>query len=422
MAALADRRAHAAATALRDWWRPHRSAALATGTVLMVLAAVPRLAFELWRLLWSSGPNGAIDLKMFHSMVARWFAGVPIYEGIHYGDYPPASYVLLWPLLGWLAVPPARWLWAALSAALLAWLIAICVRGSEATTSAERRLVALLPLAMYATNVAIGNGQIILHTLTPLLAGILLLRRSPSGWRDDAIAALLILFALVKPSVSAPFFWLALVIPSRRRPAALVIAGYAALTVLAATFQTAGLVELFRGWLAMSERTVVSHGHANIHIWLTRLGASWLMPFASLILLLSMGVWSHRYRRADVWLMLGVAGLVARLWTYHGVYDDALVLPAMVALFRIARRGPLPDGSDAAAGLLFAINWALALAPASLLVFRAPWPFLFELALASTWIATLASLMIHARADQRADAQPPPLESTGITPPNRSAS
>src|SRR2546422_11175922 len=116
---------------------------------------------------------------MFHSMVARWFAGVPIYEGIHYGDYPPASYPLLWPLLGWLAVPPARWLWAALSAALLAWVIAICGRGSEATTSAGRRLGALLPLAMYATNVAIGNGQINLQWRTPLLAGILPRGRAP---------------------------------------------------------------------------------------------------------------------------------------------------------------------------------------------------------------------------------------------------
>jgi hypothetical protein len=404
MGTLGDRRAHAATT-LRAWWRAHRSAVLLTGSVLMLVAAVPRLAFELWRLVWSSGPNGAIDLKMLHSMVARWFAGVPIYEGINYGDYPPASYLLLWPLLGWLSVPAARWLWAALSAALLAWLVAICVRGSEATTSAERRLVALLPLAMYATNVAIGNGQLILHTLTPLLAGILLLRRSAGGWRDDAVAALLLLFALAKPTVSAPFIWLALVIPGRLRPAVLVIAGYAALSVLATTFQAAGLVELFRGWLAMSERTVVSGGHANIHIWLARLGEARLMPFASLLLLLSTGVWSYRHRAADVWVMLGVTGLVARLWTYHRVYDDALVLPAMVALVRIARRGPLPGGGDVAAGLLFAANWGLALAPASLLIFPAPWPFLFELALACAWTATLVFLMDHARTASQAPAE-----------------
>ncbi|MEZ4548252.1 MAG: hypothetical protein R3B51_11280 [Thermodesulfobacteriota bacterium] len=44
----------------------------------MVLLAVPRLSYQLWRLLVDTGANGALDLKMFSYWTALWFGDEPL--------------------------------------------------------------------------------------------------------------------------------------------------------------------------------------------------------------------------------------------------------------------------------------------------------------------------------------------------------
>ena len=83
----------------------------------MAIAALVWLAYQFWRLLlgdapiWPTSPSGAIDLKLMHQLVHEWFAGRRVYGELKTAVYPPATYVLLWPLVGWLDVGPARWLW-----------------------------------------------------------------------------------------------------------------------------------------------------------------------------------------------------------------------------------------------------------------------------------------------------------------------
>ena len=89
----------------------------------MAVAAVVWLGYESWRLLLQGGYWGAIDLRIYHRLVEQWFAGTPVYRNIGSAIHPPATYLLLWPLLGWLPVQAARWFWAATAAAALAWLI-----------------------------------------------------------------------------------------------------------------------------------------------------------------------------------------------------------------------------------------------------------------------------------------------------------
>jgi len=59
----------------------------------------------------SDGRPNAIDLKSRHDEVQRWFSGKPVYGGVR-ATYPPQSFVLLWPFLGWMTLSAARWLWA----------------------------------------------------------------------------------------------------------------------------------------------------------------------------------------------------------------------------------------------------------------------------------------------------------------------
>ena len=211
---------------LQDWWRKRRLPIFQGIIVLMAAATIWRMRAEFYRLLWETGRTGAIDLKNLHGWVTAWFAGQPIYEARWSAAYPPASYIMLWPFLGWLSLTPARWLWAITSVAALVAIVMLFLRVSGAGTRSERWFVALLVLSLTGTAVTIGNGQLILHILPALLAAVLLMERPRAGFSDELIVAGLFTWTLVKPSVAAPFLWVLLFGWKRWRPALLVLVGY----------------------------------------------------------------------------------------------------------------------------------------------------------------------------------------------------
>jgi hypothetical protein len=384
------------------WWDRYGTALLRLAVALMAAIALLKLGDELHRLLWASG-MGAIDLRLRHREVQRWFEGLPVY-GLFapMTAYPPASYAILWPLLGWLDLAPARWLWAATTVAALGGLAWLIVRASGADTPLERTVVVLMLLSMNATGSTIGNGQLMVHILPLLLAGLLALGRRPAGWHVDLLGASLYLIALVKPTVSAPFFWLVLFLYGRRRPGLFVIVGYAVLTLFAVAYQPVDLLSLLREWLAAGSAQAARGGYANVHVWLATLGlGEWTLP-ASVVLLLALGGWTYCYRRVDPWLLIGVVAIVARLWTYHRSYDDLLILLPMVALFRIAKRGPSTDGGAIPAGALLAVTMLTMLAPHRLLEYPPPWDVLYTGSHAAVWIVVLAFLLDRARREERA--------------------
>jgi len=179
----------------------------------MVIASIIWLGYQFWRLIFFDGHMGAIDLKQRYEEIRLWVECKNVYEGASTAVYPPASNVILWPLIGWMKIQPARWLWALTSMGSLYWLICIFLRESEAIESSERQFIALIPLATYGAGATIGNGQLIVHLMPALLSGLLLLREDKAKWKNDLAAACLLLFAFVKPSVAAPFFWIVLFVP-----------------------------------------------------------------------------------------------------------------------------------------------------------------------------------------------------------------
>ena len=76
--------------------------------VLGLIASV-RLGRAFLRLLFESGPSGAIDLKLRHEETLLWFSGGDVY-GLPRLTYPPGTYALLFPSLGWNNIDTARWL------------------------------------------------------------------------------------------------------------------------------------------------------------------------------------------------------------------------------------------------------------------------------------------------------------------------
>jgi hypothetical protein len=384
------------APAIREWWTRRNAVCWRLGIGVMLLGALWRVGSELPRLLWAEGYWEAGDLKFRHQEVARWFAGLPVYGVLQKADYPPATYAILWPFLGWLSLPHARELWAITMVLAIGGLAYLSMRESGASARLPAVFVALLACAMYPASSAIRMGQLTYHVLLALLVGLFLLRRRPvGGWTDLAVATLLV-FALVKPTVSAPFLWLVLFVPGRLRPIVLIASAYVALTVLAGAFQDASLPALLQAWVKQKELVNVRGGYANLSGWLTAVGLEkWLLP-AALLVLAGLGLWSWLHRRVDLWLQIGVTALVARLWIHHRVHDDLLILLPLIALFRLATRGPSPDGSDVTAGVLFAITWGAMLIPTGLVVHSRPMFAVVIAGLGALWLVVLAFLLRRA--------------------------
>lgn len=381
---------------LRAAWNDKRIAILRGAVILLGAYAALKLGDEFRRLLFETSGSGAVDLGIVRDQTRAWFEGNLVYVGNTLTPHPPATFVILYPFVGWLDFPSTRWLWAITTVPILGYLIAIALRASQAPTRLERALVALMLLAMNATGVAIGNGQLILHVLAALLTGLLWLRDS-NDWRRDVGAGILLALALVKLNIAAPFLWLALLTPRRPRPLALVTLAvcYLALTAFALAFQPSGALAVLSMLLSRGSTFAYAAGYANVTNLLSDLGLiSWSLPGSALVFA-ALGVWIYFHRQTDWWTLVGVSALVARLWIFHMLYDDVLIFLASLALFRIARRE-----SDATwralAGTLVAITIAAMLFLAQWQFAAPPLNWIFIWGHAAVWIADLFFLLASA--------------------------
>jgi hypothetical protein len=390
-----------AALGIRPGMAERDRARLTRGVLgLMAIIAVIWLGYEFWRLLWQPGIMGAVDLKLRHEEVHRWFAGLPVYSEFRTATYPPASFVLLWPLIGWLDITPTRWLWAATSVLALLWLIYLLIQAARTRRRETRAFIALLPLSGYAAGAAIGNGQLIVHLLPVLVAGLMLLEQDRQGWRRRAVGAALLLVTLVKPAVFAPFFWIVLFRPGRWRLAMAMALSYAALTLFAAQFQATPLPILLGEWLARSETTAAGSMGANLHAWLAALGGRSSLSAVSVLALALLGWWVYRHRRADLWLLLGVTACVSNLWAYHLWYDDLLLLLPMVALFRLANWQGRTERERVRAAVLLGALVITGLAPGGLYLLPSPWNAVYVGVQTVVRLLTLAFLLTETRMEE----------------------
>jgi len=382
---------------------PFERPLLRASIAVLAIAAAAWLTYQYWRLLvqadpiWSTSPRGGGDLRAIRNWTVAWFAGERLYEGASGALYPPATFALTWPVVGWLPPAALAIVWAGVCAWCLGWLALLAVRAGGARSPLERTLLACVPFSSYAAGAAIGNGQLTIVVIALLLAGLLRLARPGQRRRDEFVGAALFLAALAKPSLSAPFFWLVVVLPRTWRPALLVVMGYAGLTLFAASFQPDGALVLVRGWLARATAHALYESGSTLHMGFGTLGAGhWLLPL-SLLAAMGLGTWVWAHRDADVWILLGVTAFFARFWTYHGWYDDLLLFVPTVALFRVARRAPAAGVWGVTAGFLFAANVACTLAPGGLYVLPPPWREVYLGAQRAVWGTTLIFLLVAAR-------------------------
>ena len=389
-----------------DVCRHSREGAFLAAAVALAALALPWLGYELFRLLWQPRTigtiaihPGAIDFEIFRAMLGDWFAGRPVYTGPKstVNTYLPASMLLFWPVYGWASRSVALFAWFVATAVALAWLVRCMVRESGAQGKAERAFVALLPLATYPAGAIVGNGQSTLFVLALLLAALVTLRDREPGWGRDLAVALCLLFALVKPTVAAPFVVAAACVDGGFRPVVLAAVAYAATTLLAATAQPESLPDLLRQFLVVASHMSTHRGESNLHRLLGDLAwEAWAAPL-SLAILALFAAWTRRHRRADLWLIAGAAAIVARFWSYHRWYDDLLIVVPLVALYRLARRSAPGDAGGKVAGALFIATLVFLLAPGGLYALPAPWNDVYRGVQIALWLAALVVLSFAAR-------------------------
>lgn len=391
---------------LASLWARHGTLVLSVLAAHALITAVLRLRGALNALLFV--PDAPIDLLIRMEEVRRWFAGITIYGDAHSANYPPASYTLLWPVIGWLPEGAGRWLFALTLLFSLVTIAVIAVRGSALRGWPARAFVALFVLPLGATQITMWIGQLGLHVVACLLgaAALLFHTRMPvpaelevrsSHWIRDLAASALLAASLIKPTLSVPVVVAVLVITGRWRPALFTAAFYIGLSLIAAAFQESSPFELALMWLGREEIMNLPLGSVNTHLWLHWLGVDGSLLAVSFVWLLACTLLSWRFRSADPWLIVGFAALVGRLWIHHRAFDDVLLIIPAIALLRIAG-GSIGATRSIVAGALVALIYALGHAPyAWLSGENASLWLITEVGRTVAWLAALVFLVWHIR-------------------------
>jgi len=386
--------------------------------VLMTGAGMHRLVTQTARLLSNTHSAAAVDLVIRYRELALWFSGKPLYDQLNSAVYPPASYLMLWMLIGWAPIGFAKWVWAVTCFAALAAAAWLFVVSGKARTPLQRAILMLIPLSTYASAITIGNGQLDIYVLFGLVGAFVILELGQGRMCYDCLAALCVLVALIKPNMSAPFFWIILFTPGRIRSAMIIAVVYVALGLIAAVFQDGSFFTLHWQWVTLAQSgaqygstvDAQTHGSINaygtIHDLLGMLGLSSMNTLASLAILAGFGGWVYLYRKVNLWLLVGVAAIVTRFWTYHRVYDDIIMVLPMLSLFRIANQSPVSPRQSLMASSLLAISIVAIVIPASLLSFPTPWPHLFIALQVTVWITMMVFLLVIARVEKKAGKPP----------------
>ena len=363
----------------------------------LALLAAERLAVGFHALVAGGDRRAAVDLLSRRTEVQSWFAGEPVYGRIASAIYPPATYAMLWPLLGWTTPTAARFVWTAVMLASLVALIGLLLRAAGASSGCVRMLVMLTVASSQAVSYGIEVGQLSVPTMALALAGVaLLVRRPATVWRQASAAALLAA-SLAKPSLTAPLLLVALLAPAGPAAPLAAMTCYAGVTAWVARFQAIPLADLAHDWLNASRMATKGWGYGNLHRWLADLRMEHWMPAVWLLVLLALGWWVWRQRSHDPWWLLAVSAVIARMWSYHQLYDDILVLVPMAWLLRVTQDDERPRRERIAAGAALLFAWVPFVAPARFLLLPHSTEGTLNAIRTTGWLLMLGALLVVGR-------------------------
>jgi hypothetical protein len=127
------------------------------------------------------------------------------------------------------------------------------------------------------------------------------------------------------------------------------------------------------------------------------LGLGQWLTVASLLLLAGLGAWIYWHRHVDVWLLLGVTGVITDVWAYHLWYDDLVLVLAAVTLFRLALWNSLSPARQTMADVLLGALVLFGLAPGGLYLLPPPLDTAYVVAQTIVRLGVLLFLLDEAR-------------------------
>lgn len=285
-------------------------------------------------LLFHQGPpeRGGIDLLLRWYDVRVFFRPGPFYGVWHFSVYPPASYVMLWPLVGWApSFETARLAFAVQLALLIPALAWIGCRIAGARSGWQSLFVVALVLTNFGLGVCVKNGQVSIHILLLLFAAYAAQQCRHPRW---FLASLCLTLAMIKPAFAIPFFVALVFRPSGWLSVWSGVTLYGWLTFSFKPYQGYDVWGSLAQWRKTLEFEEEFIGYGDLHSLLRLLGhLEWLFPVALAALVLY-ACFLYKVRRAEPLLLFVLTAAFARIWGYHRVYDDVLLLPLGFVLVR----------------------------------------------------------------------------------------
>lgn len=364
----------------------------------MTTAGLLRMVKEVPRYLTRADGIGAFDLALRHRGAVAWMNTPDFYGQVGGSVYPPASNIMLWALMGWLNWHTTHWVWLVAMAMGLIALAWISARQSLLSDPLAKLCFVLVIFAGYSASTTILVGQLSIHLVLLLILVGIRLDNSPRTWGHDLITSILLVAALVKPTTSAPFFWLAVFVPGRFRIAVLTALLYTVVAFVASVPRPENVWHLHVQWIQMAGSWSVDvGGYVHLHRLLVGIGLADYRVIASLLGLALFGAWVYVHRSAGIWPLLGVTAIFSRLWIYHRVYDDLILLLPMIALCRIFQTARTKKESGLLPALLLGANGFCLLAPSGILRWDSLLSRAFEASIGTIWICTALFLGAVAR-------------------------
>ncbi len=295
---------------------------------LFLFLSLAFMARGLQQLLPANSLTQAKDLRTNWDELRLVFHRQSPYNGVENAPsspYPPwtfpANVIFYWP--PW-AVAKGYFAFINLVCLLLVatWAYHVGAGGDERYSIVLATSVTAI--SSIATTVGLGQNSII---YTTLLAGVLVLYER----RQRLLCGVLLGIALSKINIALPF---ALPFLFRRDAKVLAAAGaYIVVATLAlGGWCHSGLLEMMRLWIAAAERfSGTPYGPASLLVGVgvsTGVAARVCAVGVLALAVIAMAAW----RRLPMLASFGLAAGFGRLWTYHRVYDNFMLVFLLVAL------------------------------------------------------------------------------------------
>lgn len=394
---------------LSQFLQKHKLTVLSISIAVISLITFLKIFDEFYRLVFIETPNGAIDLRVLKRGIGLWFENRPIIQELKSAVYPPASYAMLWPFIGWMKFPFSRIIMACSLILILILFSKFSLKHSLSKSTEASAIALLIPLCLNATGVVIGNGQLTIHLLLMILIAIFMLKNNKNYLSKEILISILIVFSLIKPSLTAPFIWLVLFIFPNHRVILMTILLYFVITFVSYYFRETEINEVVKitkqayhniiwGTISGSD----TGGYANLHSLFSYIGIERFNIIGSFLLSLIFGIWVFLNKKADLWLLLAVTALFSRFWMYHRVYDDFLLAIPMISLIRIINTETIKKSIHQMSLILFILTILAMMIPASL-QFISPYSFIFIWGHTILWLVLIVYFIILIKNNIRTD-------------------